>query len=246
MVTSRSLLATSTPSLRRLETELSLRARRCRSAWIRTGPGPDLEALAARSLDYAAAVRIMGTPRPRASVAAVRTALFARLFAALIALAVMSACSRPKTSLDAPLQDGDFAFLMGWGNGWHGFSVLRVAADGQSSYLYRRDDRWWLVKFEVKRELVTALREKLEELGYFALAAEYSIGATDGDQAFVKVREGQRRHAVYVDNEFPHEVELLRDYVRQNLLPQGNGALPEPVDYDSASEDIPHDATDVP
>lgn len=137
---------------------------------------------------------------------------------------------------------------MAWGSGMHGFETVRLAADGRASFLYRREDQWWLVKFRVPGDAVASLRDELDRIGYFSLKERYSVGALDGDQWFVKVRQGQRRHAVYLDNEFPEAVEGLRNYVRTHLLGYARSAEvpPERVEYESASEAEPRSATDAP
>ena len=174
---------------------------------------------------------------------------FARVLWLSVLLPVWAvACSAARPSLDAPLREGDFAFLMAWGSGLHGFETLRLASDGRATLLHRNEDRWWLVKFRVPQTEVDALRAELDRVGYFSLKARYSIGAIDGDQWFVKVRVGQRRHAVYLDNEFPEPMEELSNYVRTHLLGYARKAElpPDTVDYETASEAEPRSAGDVP
>jgi hypothetical protein len=163
-------------------------------------------------------------------------------------LCCVVACSSPRSAFDQKMQASDFAFVMAWGSGWHGFAIVRVSGSGDATYLYGEEDNRWLIPFSVSPEELRALRSELDRLGYWTLPARISSGAADGTQWFVKVRDGSRRHAVYLDNSFPPPIEDLSEYVKRTIVSRAlaRKSEAEPADYDEWREREPRGAEDTP
>jgi len=66
---------------------------------------------------------------------------------------------------------------------------------------------------------MSALRNKVVELGLFDLSGMYSSGADDGTQWFLKLQVAGQRKTVWCDNHFPNPMVKLSEYVGRNVLP---------------------------
>jgi hypothetical protein len=127
--------------------------------------------------------------------------------------------------LNAP----DFHFTMGDGSGWHGYDVVKVAADGSAEYTFLdpvpiigpdgvRRQQWRHVEFTIDVPTMQGLRALLNDIGYFHLKKEYHADIQDGTQQWLKVEASRRKKGVYCNNYFPPEVQRVRGFVQQRIF----------------------------
>jgi hypothetical protein len=140
-------------------------------------------------------------------------------------LVVCAACTSARSAFDARLERGEFAFVMGEGSGWHGYDVLRIAATGECWYTFSELDAsqgrvvWREAAFSIDAERMALLKQALNDTAFFSLRDEYRGPAVSGrPQWFFKVRTGEHRKAVFLDNEFPVQAVHLHQFVSEKLL----------------------------
>jgi hypothetical protein len=117
----------------------------------------------------------------------------------------------------------DFEFTCGDGSGMSGFSVLKVAADGRTSYVFMEygvgRQIWKYASFTVDPQTMAELRAMLQRGGYFRLKKSYTdTGIADGTQRFVKVIASGKRKGVWCDNYFPRAVEKIREFAERRII----------------------------
>jgi hypothetical protein len=134
-------------------------------------------------------------------------------------------CSSPRTAFDARMKRGHFAFVMGQGSAWHGYDVLRIAANGECWFTFSELDYgtehvvWRESHFEIPKEMLRDLKAQLNDVGFFALQDAYrGPSGHEHSQWFFKVRIGERKKSVMLDNEFPAPVVRLEHFISENVL----------------------------
>jgi hypothetical protein len=134
-------------------------------------------------------------------------------------------CASPRSAFDQRLQHGTFAFVMGQGSAWLGYDVLRVNSAGECWYTFGELDYgsqraiWREADFRIPDQTLLALKQVLNDTGFFALHDEYrGSGAHSRTQWFFKVRIGETRKAVFLDSEFPLAAVRLEKFVSENVL----------------------------
>ncbi|HMJ16699.1 MAG TPA: hypothetical protein VK524_35030 [Polyangiaceae bacterium] len=143
----------------------------------------------------------------------------------LLASTLLVGCSSPRTAFDERLGKGRFAFVMGQGSSWHGFDVIRINSRGECWYTFSELEQateavvWREAAFGVPKETLTALKEQLNENAFFSLEDEYKGAQSPGrSQWFIKVRIGEQKKAVFLDNEFPLQAIRLEKFISEQVL----------------------------
>jgi len=132
----------------------------------------------------------------------------------------------------------DFLLVIGNGSGHDGFDVFRIDATGSCEYTYRFAPskpelpwRWKRARFTIKLQVVDRLRHEIENQRILQMMAMYRVAnLADGTQKFVKLRASGQWKFIWCDNNFPHEVTSLFDYIRSEIL------APNHEEIDSAEE----------
>jgi hypothetical protein len=177
----------------------------------------------------------------RVDVARASLALASIMLTAVLATGCATSLRK---KFDAKLQRGDFAFVLGQGSGLRGFDVLRVTSTGECWFTFGpRDHRGRRVvrsaRFELSPGELAALKAKLTEIRIFTFKERYhDYGAVGGDRWFIKVREGQERKVIYLENTFPIPLAILVNFIHRSYLEPRRALLKdaERIEYDRARE----------
>jgi hypothetical protein len=157
-----------------------------------------------------------------------RRALLSILFVGALGAALPGCATPQRKVFDARLASGRFAFVMGQGSEWHGFDVIRINSRGECWYTFSELDPqteqvvWREAAFSVSRDTMIALKAELNDIAFFSLNDEYkgkSAAATGSrSQWFVKVRIGEQKKSVFMDNEFPLQAMRLEKFISEKVL----------------------------
>jgi hypothetical protein len=147
------------------------------------------------------------------------------VFVCLLLCTLVFGCTSPRTAFDQRLASGRFAFVMGQGSSWHGYDVIRINSRGECWYTFSELDHgtervvWREASFNIPKATLTGLKEQLNDVAFFSLEDEYKGKQTPGrSQWFIKVRIGEQKKAVFMDNEFPLPAMRLEKFIAEQVL----------------------------
>lgn len=133
-----------------------------------------------------------------------------------------------------PIQpDQKFEIQFGRGSGWHGLDLLRITSDGEAWFEYQTETDngvWHRKRFHVGDQRLADLRDAINALNPWGMAAAYHGNVHDGTQWVLLVRVDGKSKSVYFDNNFPGRITQFAGFIDRAILePLAEPIAPEVV-----------------